>query len=50
MKQEMNSIVETLDKATIASIVMISVIVSLKARARYFGSTHRAKGSSQHNK
>lgn len=29
MKQEMNSIVETLDKATIASIVMISVIVSL---------------------
>ncbi|KTD46297.1 ABC transporter transmembrane domain-containing protein [Legionella quateirensis] len=29
MKQEMNSIVEVLDKATIASIVMISVIVSL---------------------
>lgn len=29
MKQQMNSIVETLDKATIASIVMISVIVSL---------------------
>ena len=29
MKQEMNSIVEALDKATIASIVMISLIVSL---------------------
>lgn len=29
MKKEMNSIVETLDKATIASIAMISVIVSL---------------------
>lgn len=29
MKQEMNSIVEVLDKATIASIMMISVIVSL---------------------
>lgn len=29
MKQELNSIVEALDKATIASIVMISVIVSL---------------------
>lgn len=29
MKQEMNSIVEVLDNATIASIIMISVIVSL---------------------
>ncbi len=29
MKQEMNSIIEVLDKATVASIIMISVIVSL---------------------